>query len=299
MTRSQDTSRETAEALLALGVTREQAAFIPPSDEELAQLLDPQGSASLDATRKAQIMDAIANDPDAFSRWMGMVEIAETLQLGNFSPATSSAADQAEAQQRNASVIARLSNFVAEHVRSIFATGGAVGVAVALGVVFMLPVGMDSKVSGLYDRYGSSWSTQPQQLDLIRGGTDAPAAILTEADQRLKDGVEAGLALLGPDFQLRNLNRGSTTDTSNLDGELSDALYALGQVAAISHFKCYLGAEKAYYQASWDLIEEFKPVLKTSTDETSLALSKTLERRGSPETQVCRVSKQVVERVSK
>lgn len=292
MTRSEK-SRNAAEALLALGITRDKAKFLPPSEEELAQMLDAETSQALDPTRKAQIMDAIANDPDTFARWMNAVEMAETLQVGNF--ATN--AHFEIAREARPSLLSRFSAFFSEHVRAVMATGGA-GVAVAFAVVLMLPVGMDSQVSRLYDDFGGQWASQPQQLDVIRGAKSQSAAALSIQDQRLKEGVEAGLTLLGDDFRIRQLNPHSDTDTGALEPELSQSLYALGQIAAISHFKCFLGAEKDYYAASWALIQDLEPAIQAASDVTSKALAKTLSRKAGAETQVCRISKQVIGRVS-
>ncbi|TNC81022.1 MAG: hypothetical protein C9356_10495 [Oleiphilus sp.] len=293
MTKPED-ARKAAEALLALGMTREQAKFLPPSEEEMAQLLDSEAAQALDPTRKAQIMDAIANDPETFSRWMNAVDMAKTLQVGNFAENVSFETSS----ERPTTLVSRIGQFLAEHVRAVMATGGA-GVAVAFAVVLMLPVGMDSQVSRLYDDFGGQWAAQPQKLDVIRSGKTQQQAALSIPDQRLKEGVEAGLAMLGEDFRITQLNQSSVTDTSSLETELSESLFALGQIAAISHFKCFLGAEKDYYSASWALIQDLAPAIKAGSDETSKALAKTLDRKGSAETQVCRIGKQVVARVSR
>lgn len=292
MTDSKDQVSQQAQALLALGLTREHADFRVPADEELARLLDPQ-SAPLDDTRKAQIMDAIANDPATFARWMSLVDAAETLEIGHFSPETV----QAPVAASKPSMFARLGAALSNNLRAVLATGGATAMAMGLAIVFMLPVGMDSRVSGLYDDFGQQWASKPEKLDMIRGGERA-AQPLSAEDQRLQQGVLAGQQRLGEEFKVRNLNMRSTTDTSQLDDALSESLFRMGQVAAISHFKCLLGADDTYFEASWTLINELVPALREADDATSQALVKAIDRQGSAETQVCRVAKATVARVT-
>lgn len=299
MTSPVDKSREAAQALLALGLTREQAEFHVPSDEELARLIEQNTSEPLDSTRKAQIMDAIANDPATFERWMGLVETAHTLELGNF------AADAAHVESSSTSVnedspslLSQFVSFIGDHVRGLMAAGGAMGMA-AVALVFLLPVGMDSRVSGLYDDYGQQWDSQPEQLDVIRGGKSTTVAELSVEDSQLKSGIQAGLALLGSDFRIRGIDETvSDAPTDSIDSDKAFALNAIGQIAAISHFKCSLGASDEYYRKAWDAIQAFAPEFETADDDTSKALSKTIKRQGNAETQVCRVSKVVVARVA-
>lgn len=293
MTDSKDSLHQ-AQALLALGLTREKADFRVPSDEELAQLLDPEQS-PMEATRKAQVMDAIANDPATFSRWMALVDTAETLELGPFSLAAHATAQRAD---QAPSLISRLRRALSDNLRAVLATGGAAAMAMGLALVFLLPVGMDSRVTRLYDDFGTQWSTRPEQLDVIRGGQRA-AETLSAVDQRLQQGVVAGQARLGEDFAIRNLNTTSATDTSALPDSVSESLFMLGQVAAISHFKCALGADERYFDESWALILALSPALMTQDDATTQTLAKILAREGKAETQVCRVSKAVIARVTK
>ncbi len=295
MTSHDDHAQDTAKAMLALGLSRDQADFRVPSDEELAQMLDPQAKSGLDATRQAQIMDAIANDPATFSRWMAAVEMAETLGIGNF--AADAAFEKEETRSSETTLFSRIASFVSEHLGGVMATGGAAAMAMGLAIVFMLPVGMDSQVSRLYDDYGNQWTDKPQQLDMIRGAESADSQ-LSAADQRLQQGIQAGLERLGEDFRIRNLNTASNTDTTELDAELNESLYALGQIAAMSHFKCSLGAEEAYYETSWRLINELALTLRKADNESAKALTKVIDRQGKAETQVCRVSKAVVARVT-
>jgi hypothetical protein len=251
MTSPVDKSREAAQALLALGLTREQAEFHVPSDEELARLIEQNTSEPLDSTRKAQIMDAIANDPATFERWMGLVETAHTLELGNF------AADAAHVESSSTSVnedspslLSQFVSFIGDHVRGLMAAGGAV-------------------------------------------------AELSVEDSQLKSGIQAGLALLGSDFRIRGIDETvSDAPTDSIDSDKAFALNAIGQIAAISHFKCSLGASDEYYRKAWDAIQAFAPEFETADDDTSKALSKTIKRQGNAETQVCRVSKVVVARVA-
>ncbi|MDX1452597.1 MAG: hypothetical protein R3183_08555 [Oleiphilaceae bacterium] len=296
MTSHKDQAQDTAKAMLALGMSREQGEFRVPSNEELAMLLDPQSKEQLDATRRAQIMDAIANDPDTFSRWMAAVETAETLEIGHF------ATDVVMASQKQTdnepALISRLLNFVSDHLKAVLATGGATAMAMGLAIVFLVPTGMDSQVSRLYDDYGSTWASKPEIIDVIRGGEQDSSA-LSAPDQRLQQGVAAGLKRLGEGFDIRNLNITSRTDVSELAPSLSESLFALGQIAAMSHFKCSLGAADAYYAESWKLINELAPAIRTADDETSKAISKVLDRQGKAETQVCRVGKLVISRVTR
>ena len=84
-------------------------------------------------------MDAIANDPATFERWMGLVETAHTLELGNF------AADAAHVESSSTSVnedspslLSQFVSFIGDHVRGLMAAGGAMGMA-AVALVFLLP----------------------------------------------------------------------------------------------------------------------------------------------------------------
>jgi len=297
MTSPVDKSREAAQALLALGLTREQAKFHEPSDEELACLIEQNTNAPLDSTRKAQIMDAIANDPATFERWMGLVETAQTLELGNFAADAASAKVQATSASE-ASPLSQFISFIGDHVRGLMAAGGAMGMA-AVALVFLLPVGMDSRVSGLYDDYGQQWDSRPEQLDVIRGGNSTTVAELSVEDNLLKSGIQAGLALLGSDFRIRGIDETlSDMPTDSISSDKAFALNAIGQIAAISHFKCSLGASDEYYRKAWDAIQAFSPEFEKADDDTSKALSKTINRQGKAETQVCRVSKVVVGRVA-
>ncbi|GAA3965577.1 hypothetical protein [Allohahella marinimesophila] len=293
MKKSDETRREAVQALLGLGLTRERAEFRVPSDEELAQLLEPQASEPLDATRKAQIMDAIANDPETFRRWAAFVETAEIADIGHFAPGTEP--EQAVEPPARASMLSRFREFISDHMRGLMATGGTAGIAMAL--VLSMPGGMDSKVSGLYDDYGSHWDSLPETVELVRGADDTESPPLSPADQRLKDGLEAGLAALGSHFSLRQLNP-SNTDTSSLSEPLSESLLTLGEVAAITYFKCYLGAEPGFFDDSLKLMEELAPALRVANNETADSLMHQLDRPGKAETKVCRLSKAAVERVS-
>lgn len=299
MTSPVDKSKEAAQALLALGLTRERAQFHAPSDEELARLIEHNTREPLDSTRKAQIMDAVANDPATFERWMGLVETAQTLEFGAFAAdATLASSAPEHATQAKPSGLSLLISFIGEHLRGVMAAGGAMGMA-ALALVFLLPVGIDSRVTGLYEDYGQQWRSQPQQLDVIRSGKSTTTKTLSDEDLSLRAGLQTGLAMLGPDFRIRGIDETlNETAADSLDSDKAFALNAIGQIAAISHFKCSIGENEEYYAKAWEAILAFSPEFEKATDEASMALIKTINRQGKPETQVCRVSKVVVERLA-
>lgn len=293
MSRQNNMSEDKAKALLALGLTREQAEFLLPTDEELAMLAEDPSTKNIDVSRRAQIMDAVANDPETFSRWMQKLEMAQTLELG-----IHGAQVQDKPKVRQAPGIAeRIAGFLRDHFKALTLSGGA-GLAAAFAVVLMLPVGMDSRVAELYDGYGSTWDTRPEKLTMIRGSQDRQAQALDAENYSLREGVAKGLESLGPDFSIRKLNRDETKPETLLDPETIATLESIGRVATISYFKCSLGATDRYYTEAYGLLGSLTKDLGAAAPELQNAMQKALAKGRSEKLKVCETSELVIERVS-
>ena len=289
-----------ASALLALAVSRDEAAFIPASDEELAQLLEEglQSSHSqLGQTRKAQLLDAIANDPATFNRWMLLVDAAETLELGGFA---ASAIEKATASSDEKSV-GWLASLFQNPFKGI-ATAGS-GLATAAVLMLMITTSSDpqSQIDDLYSHYGNQWQAMPAELTATRSFATSDKKVLSAEDIIVRDGVASGLATLGDKFKVPGLIEANTDEPGNaitIDEDLTSALKVVGQLAALSNFKCSLGAEAGYFVETLVLLESLQPTFEQSQSATSQSIVKNLKRTGDEETKVCRISKQLIERVS-
>jgi len=315
-----------ASALLALGLSRETPAYTEPSEEELACLLEAGLEAKnipgIDATRKAQILDAIANDPITFSRWMTLVEAAETLAIAGFSPEASAAIESLAAKERpENSVISWLKSLFANPLRGFATAGGSLVAASALMLMVTTTGDYQSQVDKLYGEHGAQWHSLPAEQTSTRSVTSTLKKPLSNEELALLGGVSDGLNNLGEKFSIVNLAHSASpltkqdaspltkqdaspltkqdaSHSTEIDDELRDALNALGQIAALGHFKCSLGASDEYFSASMALVEKLQPSFEIGADETSLAIRNNLARAGDAETRICRLSKLVIERVS-
>ena len=298
MKETPELQEHTAQAILALSATRQPLTYEAPSEEELAALLEAGFSAKtvpgMDSTRKAQVIDAIANDSATFSRWMALVDAAETLELAGFG----SEQKAANTSQQKSSVN-WLKSLFSNPLRGL-ATGGGMVAASALMLMVTTSDDYQAQIDQLYGAYGESWSSMPAKQTVTRSTTSPFKHALSAEDSALHAGVTAGLNKLEDDFSLLNLaEKSSLSGTDSLDETLAEHLNIAGQLAALSHFKCSLGANPAYFTETVILLEELEPAFLAATDETSKALSSTLQRKGSTETKVCRFSKQVISRVSR
>lgn len=286
--------RRKAEVLLALGVAQEQALFDKPSDEELAAMVE----GTLDTTRKAQLMNVIANDAESYARWVAAVEMAETLQIGQF------AADSAMAQQSagKGSVLQRLVAFI-QNPFKLAPVGG--GLAAAALVIFLVgtPTDYQGQVDGLYNDYGQQWQGIPGTSVQTRSLTKPQAPVLTAQDEVLKLGIQQGLQRLGRGFSLHSLSPQPSSEVmethAGLDKEQFNALQAAGQLAALSYFKCVVGATSGFFDNALVLQKALK--LDQYDDEASQQLASALQKSESTEsaeTTVCRFSTVAIKRVT-
>lgn len=287
-----------ARAILALGLSRESLAYTPPSDEELASLLeagavtDGAGSnnvGGLDSTRKAQIMDAIANDADTFSRWMSLVDAAETLELAGFS-------NEKVATKNTQSSVSAIKAFFTNPFKGLATAGGGLVAASALMLLVTTSDDFSSQVDQLYGDYGQEWSSRPADKNALRSVTSTFKKSLSAEDSALHAGVKQGLDRLGDDFILPNLAADKSL-SSDEAAEKADLLTA-GQIAAISHFKCSLEGNPEFFNQTLSMLEKLQPNLLEAGDETSKSLSASFARSGDAETKVCRFSKAVISRVT-
>lgn len=285
--------KQRASVLLGLRMTREEPMFASPTDEELTAMLENR----LDTTRAAQIRHSIAHDPAVFSRWMAVVEMAETLHLAGFAKAPGKAASDTP------SLISRIKALFSNPLQGLAAGGGLAAAALAVVVVINMPTQYDSGVDQLYDSYGQQWQSLPSQVLPTRSNlTRAQKVELSAADKALKSGIKKGLDRLGDAFVLQQVN--DFTDIQDLDSvrsaldtEQYQLLEAVGQAATLSFFKCSLGSNSDYYDATLAYLESTVSKLATYSDSTSELLKETLQRSGDSETRVCRFSKRVVKRV--
>lgn len=286
-----------ASALLALAVSRESAAYAPPSDEELAILLESgiTGDSAMDATRKAQIMDGIANDSATFSRWMLLVEAAETLELAGFAEVSTALASSSSSN----SILSKLKSFFSNPMRGFATAGGSLVAASALVLMVSTTDQYDTQLDELYGDYGSQWQSSPAPQSTTRSVGGALKKALSIEDLLLREGVVDGLNKLGPQFVISHLSSADSDNWSDdIDRDLEVTLDAVGQIAAISFYKCSLGAEAGYFDQTLSLLLNLQPTLAKATDQTSQAISKSLQRSGDAETKVCRVSKLIIARVT-
>lgn len=297
-----DSRSDKAAALLALGLSREPAAFDRPSDEELAQLLEAEaGVAPMDSTRRAQIMDSIANDAETFARWMALVESAETLGLAGF--AASSEARAREKSAAGESLLAKITGWFANPLGGLTAAGGGLVAASALFFMVLSPGGLEGQLNDLYEGHGGQWSERPAAVSLTRDLGRDSMRVLNAEDSALSEGVQEGLAALGPEFKLHRLLPASEAEPAPESTRKSlQTLRAAGKLAAISYFKCSLVAEPEYFERALELQNALAKKLAESGDATSQALRETLQqtraRGNDAETQVCGFGETVVDRVS-
>ena len=222
----------TASALLGLAISRESSAYALPTDEELAMLLEEgvETSTALDATRKAQILDTIANDSEVYRRWMNLVESAESLKLCGFANEPSKPLTQ--------SVGARISNWFTStlnmSLKSFSTAGGGLIAASALMVIITTSHDYDSQLDALYDDYGSEWSSVPASKMPTRSVTSILKKKLSPEDSVLSTGVTSGLERLGENVTINNLNH-SLTPFQNLDSDLQEGLKAAGEMLSLIH----------------------------------------------------------------
>lgn len=286
-------SNAKASALLALAISRESTTYASPSDEELAMLLESgaSGDSAMGATRKAQIMDCIANDPVIFDRWMGLVEAAETLELAGFAAVLAASPES--------SFISRVKSFFSNPLKGFAAAGGSMVAASALMFMVSTTDQFDAELDRLYGDYGTQWQSSPVRQSTTRSVSGVLKKALSIEDLVLREGVVGGLEKLGPNFAINNLASADSDNWSNnIDRELENVLDVLGQLAAISYYKCSLGAEAGYFDQTVSIISHLQPTLTQAADQTSQAISANLQRSGDAETKVCRLSKLVIERVT-
>ena len=279
-----------AAALLALGLSQskaDNATFAAPSDEELAAMLEGK----LDTTRRAQIMDSMANDSETFARWMALVETADTLGLESFA--------QAEAVT-TPGFFASIAESLRNQFKTLAASGTGLAAAASVFLIFSGDSGLDSDIEDLYSSHGSRWSQMPVEQISTRSASGLLKKTLSAEDKALKQGVLKGIESLGPEFSLQGANKSTTATDAEID--LSDKGYALlhstGEIAALVHFKCALGAEPEFYSQTLGLLEALQPELSANEGATHQALDKVISRSGDDETRVCRFGKTVLDRVA-
>lgn len=286
--------RRKAEVLLALGAAQEQALFDKPTDEELAALVE----GTLDTTRKAQLMNVIANDAESYARWVAAVEMADTLQLGAFAPQAAT-----DAGTGKVSLLARLAAFVKNPLQLAPVGGGLAATAL---VIFLVgtPTDYQGEVDGLYKDYGQQWQGFPGASVQTRSLTKPKPPVLNAQDQVLKLGIQQGLQRLGDDFSLHNLSPEPDADISDsragLEKAQFNALQAAGQAAVLSYFKCAVGAAPEYFQQALALQQSLQ--LQQYSDETSQQLAAALDMTDASETAetaVCRFSTVAIKRVTR
>ena len=157
-----------------------------------------------------------------------------------------------------------------------------------------------AELDQLYGDYGGQWQNNPAPQSVTRSTSSAIKKELTIEDLLLREGVVAGLDRLGSEFTLVNLASADSKHwADDIDRDVENALDATGQIAAISYFKCSLGAEDGYFDKTLVMLEQLQPALAKGTGDASGEITKTLQRSGDAETKICRLSKRVVERVSK
>ena len=303
-----NSNRDRAASLLAVTLSRGQATYATPSDEELACLLADNLSEEslsaenlsvenksdagnrLDATRKAQIMDSIATDPECYSRWISLVESADTLGFESFVDNKAAASVKARS--------GGFFSFLQERWLSFSTAGGGMVAAAAVFLMLASP-GYDAGVNDLYSDYGI-WEEKPSKLSTTRSLEKRSDIVWDAADQSVYAGLQKGLIRLGDDFEIANLARPEVDDANTLSTKQTKALEAIGQLTAIAYFKCSLGAPPAFFEETFALMHNAKQDLSTLENETARLIRSTIqgdvEEKGDgvAEQQVCELSANLV-----
>lgn len=299
-----NSNRDRAASLLAVTLSRGQATYAAPTDEELACLLADNLSAEhstgesntvayrLDPTRKAQIMDSIAADPECYSRWVSLVESADTLGFEVFADSKATASVKASG--------GGFFSFLQERWLSFSTAGGGMVAAAAVFLMLASP-GYDAGVNDLYSDYGT-WEEKPSKLSTTRSLEKRSDIVWDAADQSVYAGLQKGLTRLGDEFEIANLAKPEADDASALSTQQTKALEAIGQLTAIAYFKCSLGATPAFFEETFALMQSAKQDLSTLESETARLIHSTIQddvkenRDSIAEQQVCELSANLVKR---
>lgn len=297
-----DLAKEKAAALLALKMTRSEAAYAVPSDEEFALLLEENAgtkTAVLGDTRRAQILDSIANDAETFNRWMALVEAAETLGIEAFAAETQSSQQASSAPTD--SVVVKISDFMQRQWKAVTTAGGGLAAAAAVFMMVASP-NYQSSVDGLYDGH-NQWGEKPAKLTVTRSLSTQPKRQWDATDVALYQGLDSGLNRLGDEFAIVGLEQrakaqdASSLSSSALSSKEQKALAAIGQIAAMSYFKCSLGADEAYFSDAETILASATNALPSgsTTDSPAVALiTSSIDDAANAEDKVCGLSTSLV-----
>lgn len=289
---SKASRQQKASALLALGLLRDRksnsVSDVAPSDEELAALLE----GSLDTTRRAQIMESLAADPAAFSRWMALVEAADTLGIEAF-------AQQPVSMSQRAGVVVKLADFAKNQFRMLATAGTGLAAAASVFLIFSGEPGYRGGVDELYQGYGAGWSQMPAEQIRTRSTGGAFKRALQPDELALRQGVVAGAARLGPEFVLQGVAADITVSAASgeqLSADEQQLLQSLGEVAVLSHFKCTLDGESEFFAGTVKVLESMQPALEVSSSDLAHDVLALIERSGDEQTRVCRLSREMLAR---
>lgn len=304
-------------AILALRASRVDAEFFTPSDEELAQLIDADTApVALSETRKAQVLDAIANDPETHQRWTAMVETSELLGLGGFSNSTvlNNATNLGDQNAKNTSLSPGLEGD-SQAKNGFFASvldwfrqplgqwSGGIGFAVTAAVlaVVFLPSAHHSKIDDLYKDYGNDWVERPTPLTNLRNLQSNEDQKLDGEQAALLSGIYDGLDQLGAEFTIPMLAaRDLALNPELIETDAQHTLFGLGRLVALTNFKCHLGSEPAFYENSFELYELLSQMLEQQgkAGSVSESLKQLINRPGDSEMNSCRISKTLLKGLS-
>lgn len=267
-----DEQKERQLAVMALHLARASGPAVgpPPSDEELAALLEQR----LDANRHAQVLSHLLADEVLYARWFALRE--SVAWLGEPAATHSPQAATPVPEHRG----------LAGLLRALFARPAWSGaVAAALLAVILLPAGLRPDYAGEIDRLygtlptvtGADWP--PATGTAVRAaGPMASGPLRTQLGQ----GLRAGMDRVGPEFALpgvapEHLARSDLADRFARGLPSRRAAYELGRLTVVATIACRQAPQSEIFDETLRQLRAIREELASAGSREAAPLVAALE----------------------